>query len=205
MNTVKKAINNDFISISISNIMGKPVVGSSVCLSSDFNKAHKHIMAFSDALKTVNVESEGRVSVKEQYGDFYGMVDDVVVIKFTNHSTVGWMVATSTALPSDIAKAKAYVYAMLEAYTAVTHSINNTKPVEPKYKTFINDYSESAFGGMRKVIAGSINNKVAYTAKCFEGKWEFNIVGGLNDDFEWMLAFEGIVKGVNKEVKRLNK
>lgn len=203
MNTVKKVTNNDFISIS--SIMGKPVVGSSTCLSSDFSKANEHIHAFFNAVKTVNVEPEGRVSVKKVYGDIYGIVDDVIVIKFTNHAPIGWMVATSTALPSDIAKAKAYVHAMLEAYTAVTHSINNTKPVELKYKTFINDYSESAFGGMRKVIAGSINNKVAYTAKCFEGKWEFNIVGGLNDDFEWMLAFEEIVKGVNKEVKRLTK
>lgn len=63
MNTVKNTIKNDFISIST--VMGKPMVGSSTCLSSDFNKAHEHIMAFSDALKTVNVESEGRVSVKK--------------------------------------------------------------------------------------------------------------------------------------------
>lgn len=198
-----KEANNDFISIS--NLMGKPIVGSSMLLSSDFSKAKKHIAAFTSALSEVNIEPEGLVKIEKVNGDVFGIVDNVVVIKFSNHSSIGWMVATSTGLPSNIAKAKAYVYAMLEAHTTVAHMIDNTKPVESKYKTLINDYNESAFGGIRKVIEGIINSKVAYTAKCFNGKWEFNLVGGLNDDFEWMLAFEEVVRGVNKEVGRLNK
>ena len=190
---------NDFITIS--EIFGKPIVGSSTLLKSDFTSSAKHISSFAQVLNTINIKEKGLVEVKEMYGDVYGIVDDVEVIKFTHHPSIGWMVALSSALPSDIAKAKAYVKAMVDARALVVKKKEAKKPVS-KRNIFVNDYSESAFGGMRKVIEGTIDNKVVYTAKCFEEKWEFNLVGGLNNDFDWMVAFEEVVSEVNKQVRK---
>lgn len=190
---------NDFITIS--EIFGKPIVGSSTLLKSDFTSSAKHISSFAQVLNTINIKEKGLVEVKEMYGDVYGIVDDVEVIKFTHHPSIGWMVALSSALPSDIAKAKAYVKAMVDARALVVKKKEAKKPVS-KRNIFVNDYSESAFGGMRKVIEGTIDNKVVYTAKCFEEKWEFNLVGGLNNDFDWMVAFEEVVSEVNKKVRK---
>jgi len=190
---------NDFITIS--EIFGKPIVGSSTLLKSDFTSSAKHISSFAQVLNTINIKEKGLVEVKEMYGDVYGIVDDVEVIKFTHHPSIGWMVASSSALPSDIAKAKAYVKAMVDARALVVKKKEAKKPVS-KRNIFVNDYSESAFGGMRKVIEGTIDNKVVYTAKCFEEKWEFNLVGGLNNDFDWMVAFEEVVSEVNKKVRK---
>lgn len=198
MNNVN-AENNDFITIS--EINGNPIVGSSMMLKSDFTASAKHISAFAQALKSINIKEKGVVEVKEMYGDVYGMVDNVEVVKFTHHPSIGWMVASSTALPSDISRAKAYVKAMVDARALVVKKKEAKKPV-PKRNIFVNDYSESAFGGMRKVIEGTIDNKVVYTAKCFEEKWEFNLVGGLNNDFDWMVAFEEVVSEVNKQVRK---
>lgn len=196
----KKIVENEVITIS--NLSGKPMVGSSTCLSSDFNKAEKHISLFGAALNTVNNSPVGLVEVKEVQGNVIGLVDGYEVIKFNHDKFLGWHVGSSCALPSDIGKAKAYFEAMSKAYVKVIQKISNIKPVEPKYNFNVNEYSESAFGGMRNVVEGSINNRVVYTAKEFEGKWEFNISGSMTDDFEWMETFSIVVQKVNLKVKR---
>lgn len=191
---------NDVITVSM--LMGKPVVGNSVCLSSDFNKAGDHLTLFGLALNQVEEYPVGLVEVKEVCGNVIGLVDGYEVIKFSHDKLLGWHVGSSCALPADIGKAKAYFEAMSQAYVNVYHKVQNIKPVEPKYQFSVNEYSESAYGGMRNVVEGIINNRAVYTAKEFEGKWEFNVSGAMTDDFEWMEAFSSVVQKVNQKVKR---
>lgn len=198
----KKIVENEVITVS--NLSGKPMVGSSACFSSDFDKAGNHIALFGAALSTVSASPVGLIEIKEVQGNVLGLVDGYEVIKFSHDKILGWHVGSSCALPSDIGKAKAYFEAMSKAYVKVNQKINKIKPIEPKYQFNVNEYSESAFGGMRNVVEGAINDSVVYTAKEFEGKWEFNVSGKMTDDFEWMEAFSSVVQKVNLKVKRQN-
>lgn len=195
-----KNVKNDVITIL--NLNGKPMVGSSACFSSDFEKAGNHIALFGAALGEVSASPVGLVEIKEVQGNVVGLVDGYEVIKFSHDKILGWHVGSSCALPAEIGKAKAYFDAMSKAYIKVNQKINKVKPIEPKYQFNVNEYSESAFGGMRNVVEGAINDSVVYTAKEFEGKWEFNVSGKMTDDFEWIEAFSSVVQKVNLKVKR---
>lgn len=192
---------NEFITIS--KLMGKEIVGSSVCLSSSFEKAKDQILCFAEVLKKVSIEQEGLVKVREEHGSIYGSVDGMDVIKFSHHPLVGWMVATSVALPRSIALAKSYVQAMGDAYDMVISKIKNKIHEKPKYQIDVQVYEKPDFDTMNTVIKGLINDKDVCVARLVGEKWEFNIMGGIIDDFEWMLAFENVIKNVNQRCKRI--
>lgn len=192
---------NEFITIS--KLMGKEIVGSSVCLSSSFEKAKHQIICFAEVLKNVKVEQEGLVKVREEHGSIYGSVDGMDVIKFSHHPLVGWMVATSVALPRSIALAKSYVQAMGDAYDMVINKTKNKIHETPKYQINVHVSEKPDFDIMNTVIKGSINDKDVYVARLVGDKWSFNIAGEMVDDFEWMLAFENVIKNVNQQCKRI--
>lgn len=196
--------------ITISELMGVHIVGSCTLLSSDFNKAGAHIAEFAKALHPLEGDVDGVVEVKEVLSGVVGLVDGYEVIKFMFNPMMLdlWIVGSSSALPTNIGKAKAYVQAMVEAYTLVSDKqakqklAEKTKKAEPEYVIKLNDYMESAYGGaMKKVFKAYINNKAVYTAELFQGKWTFTVGKQESHDIQWMLAFVEAVKGITDQVK----
>lgn len=194
--------------ITISELMGTRIVGSCTLLSSDFDKAGAHIAEFAKALHPLEDDVQGAVEVKEVFSGVVGMVDGYEVIKFMfNPMLPGlWMVGSSSALPTNIGKAKAYVKAMVDAYALVSDKKakheQDEKDKNPEYVVKLNDYMESAYGGaMKKVFKAYINNKAVYTAELFQGKWTFTVGKQESHDIQWMLAFAEAVKGITDQVK----
>jgi len=194
--------------ITISERMGVHSVGSCTLLSSDFNKAGAHIAEFAKALHPLEGDVDGVVEVKEVLSGVVGLVDGYEVIKFMFNPMMLdlWMVGSSSALPTNIGKAKAYVKAMVEAYALASDKKAKYEQVEkakkPEYVVKLNDYMESAYGGaMKKVFKAYINNKAVYTAEFFQGKWTFTVGKQESHDIQWMLAFTEAVKGITDQVK----
>lgn len=193
--------------ITISELMGAHIVGSCTLLSSDFSKAGPHIAEFAKALHPLEGDVDGVVEVKEVFSGVVGLVDGYEVIKFMFNPMMldFWTVGSSSALPTNIGKAKAYVQAMVEAYALASDKQKQeekAKKAEPKYVVKLNEYMESAYGGeMKKVFKAYINNKAVYTAELFQGKWTFTVGKQESHDIQWMLAFAEAVKGITDQVK----